>query len=52
MHYKTPDSTIDIAPADDFTAKYGAVEHKPSTVSISKDSLPATTQIWVMDYAR
>jgi L-ascorbate metabolism protein UlaG (beta-lactamase superfamily) len=52
MHYKTPDSTIDIASADDFTAKFGSVEQKPSTISISKDSLPATTQIWVMDYAR
>jgi L-ascorbate metabolism protein UlaG (beta-lactamase superfamily) len=52
MHYKTADCTIDIASVDDFTAKYGSVEHKPSTVSISKTSLPASTQVWVMDYVR
>lgn len=49
MHYKTPESTIDITGLPDFTSIAPQVFNKGALVTINKDLLPESTQIWVMD---
>lgn len=51
MHYKTPDLNISVEPIEKFTRNFSNIKEigEPS-VSISKNDLPQTTEVWILTY--
>lgn len=53
MHYKTPALKRELEPVDRFLKEIGAKQVTPQPkLSISKSNLPATTQVFLLDYPR
>ncbi|MBI5360886.1 MAG: MBL fold metallo-hydrolase [Planctomycetes bacterium] len=50
MHYKTPVLDFPIAPVDKFIANRKTVRKGVDEVTITKDSLPAQQEIWILNY--
>lgn len=51
MHYKTPALKKELEPADRFLKEIGAKQVEPlPKLSLSKSSLPPTTQVFLLDY--
>jgi L-ascorbate metabolism protein UlaG (beta-lactamase superfamily) len=52
MHFKTPKVDLPIKPVDDFIAQFTKVKRfDASEVEIKKQSLPQSTEVWVLNYA-
>lgn len=54
MHYKTDrlDDDFPIAPVEDFAGMVQNVKHIGSSeVALSRESLPAQVQVWILDYS-
>jgi len=52
MHYKTAKLDFPVAGIDEFLTGKAAVKRlETSEVSLTKDTLPATTEVWVLKYA-
>lgn len=49
MHYKEPDSKLDVDTVDSFLSLYDNHFKKGQTVSVSKDALPDKTEVWVLE---
>ena len=53
MHYKTPALKRELEPVDRFLKEIGAKQlTSQPKISISKSNLPATTQVFLLDYLR
>jgi L-ascorbate metabolism protein UlaG (beta-lactamase superfamily) len=51
MHYKTDAFKGDLEPPDRFLKEMGAAPHEPQPkVSVTRNSLPADTQVMILDY--
>jgi len=51
MHYKTPALSWELEPVERFLKEIGAKEVNPQPkLSITKSSLPASTQVFLLDY--
>ena len=51
MHYKTPALSRELEPVGRFLKEIGAKEVNPQTkLSLTKSNLPATTQVFLLDY--
>ncbi len=51
MHYKTPSLKLELEPVDRFLKEIGAKQLDPlPKLSLSKSSLPASTQVFLLDY--
>lgn len=52
MHYGTPDGTVAVRPLDEFARAYKGpireVAERP--VEIARDSVPSSTEVWVLPY--
>lgn len=52
MHFGTPDCTIDLEPVESFTRRFDGtvrqIAERP--VSITRESLPSSTEVWVLPY--
>jgi L-ascorbate metabolism protein UlaG (beta-lactamase superfamily) len=53
MHYQTPALKFELEPVDKFLKEIGAKQVEPlPKLSVSKSSLPASTQVILLDYPR
>ena len=53
MHYKTPALSWELEPVERFLKEIGAKEVNPqSKLSLTKSNLPASTQVFLLDYPR
>jgi len=52
MHYKTDRCSFPIDGVGPFLAEKDNVKHCPCEVTITKETLPAQTETWVLEYAR
>jgi len=51
MHYKTPALSWELEPVDRFLREIGAKQVNPlSKLSLTKSNLPASTQVFLLDY--
>jgi len=51
MHYKTPALSLELEPVERFLKEIGAKEVNPlSKLSLTKSSLPLSTQVFLLDY--
>lgn len=52
MHYGTPDCVVPLEPVDEFTRRFKGnvrlVTERP--VEVTRDSVPPTTEVWVLPY--
>lgn len=50
MHYKTPNTSINIATAEGFTERFQNIRYQERSVVLTPANLPAEPEIWVMKY--
>jgi L-ascorbate metabolism protein UlaG (beta-lactamase superfamily) len=49
MHYKEADSKLEVDKVDTFVSGWGTVKKVGHSADISKDKLPESTEVWVME---
>ena len=49
MHYKEPDSKLDVDTVESFISLYDNYLNKGQAISVSKDTLPDALEVWVLE---
>lgn len=50
MDYKTPAVVADLGPVETFSSRFASIRRLGESVDVSRQELPAQTEVWVMKY--